>query len=98
MLLGDLIRRITDEAAATELIVGLGDLAMLQAMTARAAGEGLDLASFSRDAVRSYAARASEEEWVTLLGQIGKSADPATVFIRRAFASALQPSCEIHGR
>lgn len=98
MLLGDLMRRLTDDTAATELIVGLGDLTLLQAMTERAEGEGLDLATFSQDAVRSYAARASEEEWVTLLGQIGKSADPAAIFIKRAFASALQPACEIHGR
>lgn len=98
MLLGDLMRRLTDDTAATELIVGLGDLTLLQAMTERAEGEGIDLATFSQDAVRAYAARASEEEWVTLLGQIGKSADPAAIFIKRAFASAIQPACEIHGR
>jgi hypothetical protein len=98
MLLGDLIRRLTDDAAATEIIVGLGDLTLLQAMTERAQGEGIDLATFSQDAVRSYGAHASEEEWVTLLGQIGKSPDPAAVYLKRAFASAIQPSCEIHGR
>ena len=98
MLLGDLMRRLTDDTAATELIVGLGDLTLLQAMTERADSEGLDLVTFSQDAVRAYAARASEEEWVTLLGQIGKSADPAAIFIKRAFVSAIQPSCEIHGR
>ncbi len=98
MLLGDMMRRLTDDTAATELIVGLGDLALLQAMTERADGEGLDLATFCQDAVRSYAARAAEEEWVTLLGQIGKSADPAAIFIKRAFASVVQPACDIHGR
>jgi len=97
MLLGDLIRRLTDDAAATEIIIGLGDLTLLQAMKDRAEGEGIDLATFSQDALRAYGVRASEEEWVTLLGQIGKSADPASIYLKRAFASAIQSPCEIHG-
>jgi hypothetical protein len=89
MLLGDIVRQLTDDAAATEIIMSVGDLALLTAMTDRAESEGLDLASFSQAAVRRYSDAASEEEWVTLLGQIGQSADPASIYLRRAFASAL---------
>lgn len=91
MLLGDLIRGITDDAAAAELIVGLGDLTLLRAMTERAAAEGCGLAMFSQDAVRSFVAHASDEEWVTLLGQIGQAADPAAVYLKRAFVRAVHP-------
>jgi len=89
MLLGDIVRQLTDEAAAAEVIMSVGDLALLNAMSDRAESEGLDLASFSQAAVRRYSDAASEEEWVTLLGQIGQSADPAAIYLRRAFASAL---------
>ena len=88
-----------DDLPTPALILDRARLARnTQAMTERADGEGLDLATFCQDAVRSYAARAAEEEWVTLLGQIGKSADPAAIFIKRAFASVVQPACDIHGR
>ncbi len=89
MLLGDIVRQLTDDAAAAEVIMSVGDLTLLTAMTDRAESEGMDLATFSQAAVRRYSDAASEEEWVTLLGQIGQSADPAAIFIRRAFASAL---------
>jgi hypothetical protein len=90
MLLGDVIRQLTDDAAAAEVIMSVGDLALLTAMTGRAKSEGLDLADFSQAAVRRYSDYASEEEWVTLLGQIGQSADPAAIYLKRAFASALR--------
>ena len=91
MLLGDIIRQLTDDAAAAEVIVSVGDLALLNAMSDRAEREGLDLATFSQAAVRRYSDAASEEEWVTLLGQIGQSVDPAAIYLKRAFASALHP-------
>ncbi|HVZ54727.1 MAG TPA: hypothetical protein VG986_22365 [Pseudolabrys sp.] len=91
MLLGDVLRQLTDDTAAAEIIVSVGDLALLSAMSECAAREGLGLASFSQAAVRRYSDAASEEEWVTLLGQIGQSVDPAAIYLRRAFASALRP-------
>ncbi|MBS0247846.1 MAG: hypothetical protein JSR61_14625 [Proteobacteria bacterium] len=91
MLLGDVLRQLTDDTMAAEVIMSVGDLALLSAMSDRAAREGLDLASFSQAAVRRYSDAASEEEWVTLLGQIGQSVDPAAIYLKRAFASALHP-------
>ncbi len=89
MLLGDVIRQLTDDAAAAEVIMNVGDLTLLSAMTEHAERAGMDLATFSQAVVRRYSDYASEEDWVTLLGQIGQSADPAAIYLKRAFASAL---------
>lgn len=90
MMLGDVLRRLTDDAVAAEIILGVGDLALLAAMRERAEAEGVDLATFSRGAVRRYSAEASEEEWVTMLGQITRSDDPGTACLKRAFGSAIR--------
>lgn len=89
MMMGDLLQQITDDAAAAEMILGVGDLPMLAAMRERAEAEGIDLAAFSRGAVRHYVAHATDEEWVTMMGLINRAADPATTCLKRAFASAL---------
>lgn len=89
MMLGDVLRRLTDDAAAAEVILDVGDLTLLAAMRERAAAEGMDLAAFSRAVVRRYSAQASEEEWVTMLGQITRSDDPGTTCLKRAFGNAL---------
>ena len=90
MLLGDIMSRLTDEGQATEIILDAGDLAMLAAMRARAEAAGLDLATFAKAALQQYAAEATDEEWVTLMGQIGKTNDPGRICLKRAFDNALR--------
>ncbi|HEY6022636.1 MAG TPA: hypothetical protein VIV34_00485 [Pseudolabrys sp.] len=85
MMLGDILSRLNDDGAAAEIILGAGDLRLLAAMRDRAEAEGLDLATFARAAVQRYTADASDEEWVTLMGQIGQASDPGLTCLRRAF-------------
>ena len=82
--------RLTDDGQATEIILDAGDLPMLAAMRARAAAAGLDLASFAKAALQRYVAEASDEEWITLIGLIGRTNDPGRVCLRRAFGNALR--------
>ena len=91
MILGDILARLDDEGAAAEIILGAGDLRLLAAMQARAAAEGLELAAFARAAVQRYAAEASDEEWVTMMGQIGRSGDPGLTCLKRAFEAIARP-------
>jgi hypothetical protein len=91
MMLGDILARLDDEGAAAEIILGAGDLRLLAAMQQRAEAEGLDLATFARAAVRRYAAQASDEEWVTLMGLIGRSGDPGLTCLKRAFENTGAP-------
>jgi hypothetical protein len=91
MMLGDLLAGLDDDATAMEAIVRIGDLSLLADVRERAEAEGFDLASFARAAVQCYAAEASDEEWITLMGLIGRAGDPGTTCLRRAFAFALRP-------
>jgi hypothetical protein len=85
MMLGDVLAQLNDEGEAAEIILGVGDLRLLAAMRERAESEGLDLAAYARAAVQRYAAEASDEEWITLMGLIVRAGDPGTACLKRAF-------------
>lgn len=89
MLLGDVIARLRDETIVTETLLGLGDLPLLAKLRARADENGVTLGAYAAWAFRTYADNASSEEWITLIGVIGRSADPGDTCLRRAFAYML---------
>jgi hypothetical protein len=84
MMLGDLLVQFSDKTSAAEALLALGDLKLLAAVRRRAAAEGVEPGTIVVRAVTHYAERAPDEEWVTLLGALGSSADPGRAFIRRA--------------
>lgn len=94
MLLSDIIARLTDERAAAETIAGLGDPALLARMQAQADANGIPLGTYAAWAVRSYADGATPAEWTTLMGALGRSADPGATCLRRAFAYVVRASGE----
>ena len=51
-MLGDLLAKLTDETAAIETILSVGDLALLATMRQQAASNGLDLAAFVTQTVQ----------------------------------------------
>jgi hypothetical protein len=89
MLLGDILNRLENDGEAAEVILGAGDLHLLAVMRERAEAEGLDLAAYAKAAVQRYAAQASDEEWLTMMGQIGRAADPGLACLKRAFEQAV---------
>ena len=84
MLLGDLLARFDDEDIATEAVLGFGDLALAANLRTAAEAEGLTLGAYVAGAVRRYAAEASDEEWVNLMGALGRAQDPGAVCLHRA--------------
>jgi len=88
MLLGDLLSRFTDESLAAEAILSLADLGLLTALHQRAEADGLGLGTFAALAVQRYAEEASDEEWVTLMGAMERSADPGLTCLKRALVYA----------
>ena len=53
-MLGDLLAQLTDETTALETLLQLGDLALLETARAKAAAEGIDLASCVTQTVQRY--------------------------------------------
>jgi hypothetical protein len=97
MLLGDVLARFDDEAVAAETMLALDDLALLARLREQAEADGQSLGAFAAAAVRRYAAGASDEEWITLMGALGRARDPGLVCLRRAVNYVLDPSASGHG-
>ncbi|MGB8637613.1 MAG: hypothetical protein WCD30_05690 [Pseudolabrys sp.] len=89
MLLGDILSRLENDGEAAEVILGAGDLRLLAAMRQRAEAEGLDLAAYAKAALQRYATEASDEEWLTMMGQVGRAVDPGLACLKRAFERAV---------
>ena len=90
MMLGDMLASLDDDTKAAEMLCGLGDLQLLAGIRQQAEAEGVDLATFAREAMQRYAAQASDEEWITLMGVIGRADDPAGACLKRALNAALK--------
>jgi len=89
MLLGDLIARFDDEAVVAEALLSLGDLSLTVRICEVAAREGLTVGGFASAAVQQFSSSASDEEWVTVIGQMGPSNEPGLVLLRRSLIWAL---------
>jgi hypothetical protein len=90
MMLGDLLAQFADESSAAEAVLGLGDLRLLAALREGAEEEGLELGTFAAQAVQRYEAKASDEEWITLMGELARSDDPGLTFLKRALTHAMR--------
>ncbi len=89
MQLGDIIAQLEDEAVADEALIALGDLVLAARVAAAASREAMTRGEFVSACVGQFAAQASDEQWLTVLGQMGRVADPGGVFLRRAVDAAL---------
>ena len=92
MLLGDVLARFDTPSFAEETVLALGDLNLLASMRVRAEAEGESLGEFARNAVQRFAAEASDEEWVTMIGALARAEDPGSVCLRFALKKAVAPA------
>lgn len=91
MLLGDIIARLDDGAGAAETLAGLDDLVLLGRVRDAAHREGVTPGEFVARAVRVFCEDASDEEWVTLIGIVGRTTEPGTACLQRMVEFALRP-------
>jgi hypothetical protein len=89
VLIGDLLARFADEAVATETLVMLGDLALIARIACAAAEEKQTVGEFAASSVRRFADRASDQDWLTVLGRLARSEDPGREFLRNVLSSAV---------
>lgn len=90
MLLGDLLAQFEDETVASETILRLGDLALVAALRARAEAQGITLGAYAAGAVRRFAAEASDETWISLMGALARAENPGAVCLKQALVHGLE--------
>jgi len=95
MLLADVIARCSDETVAQEVVLSIGDLATLARLHEQSAATGIGIGACIAAATRRYAAEASDEEWITLMGKMSGAQDPSAVFLKHALAHAPPPGEKI---
>ncbi len=88
MLLGDLLARFNDPIVAEQALASLDDLSLVTAVTVKADAAGLSTGDYAAECVGHYADTATDEEWTTLIGQMGRSVDPGSVLLKRALAAS----------
>lgn len=84
MLIGDLIARFNDPAIAEQALADLGDLPLVATIMVKADAAGVPTGLYAAECVTLYADNATDEEWTTLMGQMGRAEDPGLVLLRRA--------------
>lgn len=97
MLLGDLIARLDDADVAMETLLGMGDIVLLSRIEAAATQAGMAPGAFTAQAVATFADRASDEDWVSLIGVMGQTTDPGQACLKRMIEYALRPSQAAQG-
>ena len=97
MLLGDVIAELDDEAAAMEMLLSLGDLALVTRVEEAAAQHAVTPGEFAAQAVALFSNQASDEDWVSLIGVMGQTADPGQVCLKKMVEFALRPAKASHG-
>jgi hypothetical protein len=90
MLLSDIIARFDDEGFVGETLLALEDLALTARVITAAAENDMTAGEFAMQSVGEFANGASDEEWLTLIGQMTRAADPAQVFLQLALSHALR--------
>jgi hypothetical protein len=89
MLLGDVIACFDDDAFAGETLFALDDLALITRVAKLAEENNVSAGEFVRQSVGRFANGASDEEWLTLIGQMSRAPDPGRAFLRRVLSSAV---------
>ena len=97
MLLGDMIARFDDESTAQQMLLSLDDLALIARVREACERDDYELGELARTAVQRYASAASDEEWVTTLGQMGRTQAPGIELLRRALVWTLECRHVAHG-
>jgi hypothetical protein len=92
MLLGDVIARFEDEAFVNETLFTLDDLALTAQVIALAAEDNVSTGEFAMQSVGQFVNGASDEEWLSLIGQMSRAENPGQAFLQQVLSSALARS------
>jgi hypothetical protein len=89
MLLGNLVRRLTDEQEAAAALQSLGDLALFARVAEMAHAFKENPGDYVAASVGRFAASAGDETWLQLIGEAERAHDPGSAALRRMLLWAL---------
>lgn len=92
MLLGDVIARFEDPAVVGETLFAGDDLALMARIARLAAENNVSAGEFAMQSIGRFVNGASDEEWLTLIGQMSRAENPGQLFLRHALSNAWPPS------
>jgi hypothetical protein len=79
---------VEDEAVVNETLVAMDDLALIARIATLAAESNLSAGEFATRSIGRFVNGASDEEWLTLTGQMSRAENPGQVFLRHALSNA----------
>ena len=98
MLLGQVLDRLGDESVAAETLLGLGDLPLMVGVEATGEKFGESPPLYAANAVRRFAAFASDEDWLALMTALERAPDPGAACLRHMLLWSLrqdsEPGCD----
>lgn len=89
MLLGDLMARFATEDGAAAVLQAFGDPILAARIDEAATPDSLSRGEFIINAIGHFACGASNDDWVCLIGNMGKTDDPAYIFLKTTVEWAL---------
>ena len=81
MLLGALMTELRDEATATETLLSLGDIMLLNEVEAARLIHGESLGEYAAGAAQRFAHLASDEDWLKLMTALENTEIPAATCV-----------------
>ncbi|CFX58906.1 conserved protein of unknown function [Candidatus Filomicrobium marinum] len=91
MLLGDLIKQLDDEAAATEALLSIGDIAFIVRIQELAAAEETALGAYLRRKISHFSATADADTWMAVMMTSSRSKNPGGNCLRAILETTCMP-------
>lgn len=97
MLLGQVLNRLGDESFAAEILLGLADLPLMVDVEATGRRFGESPPRYAANAVRRFAAFASDDDWLALMTALGRAKDPGATCLRHMLLWSLRQDSDPDG-
>jgi hypothetical protein len=96
MQLADLIDHLESEEDAGNALMAIGDLVLFAQVVAMGKRFDESPAAYTAGAVARFAAGASDEDWLTLIGALERAQEPRQAFLLQALKWALTRDASGH--
>ena len=100
-MLGNILGRLTNEAAAGDMLSFIADAALLKRVQVAAAESSVSAGAYVAATIRHLLDHGGEEVWLDLVGKMANSPQPGVAalnaILSRAFPAVSAQACRGHG-